>query len=253
MLDPVPKKHSGKLSAGFAQSKRWSFTLTQLLIWKARRPYINSTQHQEWNPDPQKRVTELLWARLELLPKPGNFKMHLGDTRAPGRINSPGRFFPYLLWLLSHSSLALAREGRGYSMISTGDAVFSFSNCAGQRCISSSAAHSSHHCRWTMSIWMEKAGSTRNKRIEIFQMDPALALSWDGSESHQQTIVEVTQERKQDHRWEGCDVSHQVTPNPLELNSCTWPCWIQYLQLFTIIEYFLLVLENRHWLSVSSA
>ena len=84
--------------------------------------------------------------------------------------------------------------------MSTGDAASSFSNCAGQKCISSSAAHSSHHRLWTTSIRMEKAGVTRNKRIEIFQMDPALALSWDGSESHQETVVEVTQERKQDHR-----------------------------------------------------
>lgn len=40
--------------------------------------------------------------------------------------------------------------------------------------------------------------ATGNKRSESFQIDPALAWSWDGSESHQETVAEVTQERKQD-------------------------------------------------------
>lgn len=99
---------SGKLSVGFAQSKRRSFTLTQLQIWKARQHSVHSIQHQGWHPEPQKRVTELLWARLELLPKLDNFQTRLKDTSAPRKINSHGRSF-----LISPVAPATLKHGFG--------------------------------------------------------------------------------------------------------------------------------------------
>lgn len=133
-------------------------------------------------------------------------------------------------------------------MMGTSDAAFSSSNCAGRSCISSPVAHSSHHCcLWTTRIGM-KAGAT--KRSEILQVAPALALSWDGSESHQETVVEVIRTTIMDEKV--VMFVTRIIPNPLELDSCTWPHWIWYSQLFTI-KYFLLVLEYiRCWLSVSS-
>lgn len=143
----------------------------------------------EVNPDPQKWETELLWAGLELLPKLGNFKLHLRYVRAPGRINSPGRS----LWLLPHSSLALASRSRVLHDDHRQCSLFFLKLCW-QNYLSSPAALSSHHQLWANGIWMEKAWATRNRRSKFFQAHPG--LSWDSPESHLKTVVEVTQERK---------------------------------------------------------
>lgn len=168
------------------------------------------------NPDPQKGETELLWAGLELLPKLGNFKLRLRYVRAPGRINSPGRS----LWLLPHSSLALASRGRECFMITTGHAAFSFSNCAG-KAVCLHLLPSLHTITFEQMVFGWKRHEPQGTK-EPSSSGP----SWfelDGPESHQETVVEVTQERKRGHWWEGCDVRNQGTPDPLKLDSCTSP------------------------------
>lgn len=86
--ESLPKKHSGNFSARETQR--------QLLCWfrpeqgtvfhtdSAADLKGQTAPHKRWIPDPWKGA---LWARLEHLPKLGNFKTHSRDSRIPGSIS----------------------------------------------------------------------------------------------------------------------------------------------------------------------
>lgn len=147
--------------------------------WKARQPCTDSIQHQERNPEPQKWVTDLRQARLELLPKPDRFKTHLRDSRAPGRINSSGVTF--LISLVAPITLKSGFRQQKLRVL----------HDEYRRC-----SHFSLRLHWSemhfficcplfptititfrQLIQIEKTEATRNKRSEIFQIEPAL-LPW---------------------------------------------------------------------------